>query len=234
LPEPIVCAGGQKLFALKEDVEAKVREAMAAPVAPTTVATEAPAPQPSPAPAAAAPLDSLKSAALADWHDRLMSQRADVRDAQAEVDSLTEELKDAKKRLDKETDRLLAIIDEQGEPNLFMSANANPEAVSAAKVVSSGDQPLEWIADGDGYEARSRVVSLDGEVAACYRIDPREDKRWYIDDSDHELALGSCPASFETLEEAKAACQQIENELRAKASKPDAPAAAAPALAEDD
>ncbi|HEY3967262.1 MAG TPA: hypothetical protein VGM05_22070 [Planctomycetaceae bacterium] len=106
------------------------------------------------------------AAAINDWHDRLMFQRRCVRNSQSNVDSISEELKGAKKDLERDTDRLLAIIDEQGEPNLFTKLPAPifdkpAETVPRESVIPEVPAPLiELVAEIPAEDESWRLVPL--------------------------------------------------------------------------
>lgn len=137
LPEPIPCAGAQKLFDLKPEIVDKLRTALgriAAPVA--TEPAKEPAPTPSPEPEKVGSttterLDDRPDPEL--WH-AIQEARTEERNAEGEVAELAEDLKAAKKRHEVASERLGKLIDEAREPGLF----SQQQKVSAAHSASNG------------------------------------------------------------------------------------------------
>lgn len=74
---------------------------------------------------------------------------------------------------------------------------------------------LEWIDDGDAIYATNTagIETEDADIAADFVVSPGAGEGWMIDESEDTLLATQFPESFETIDKAKAYCEERNREL---------------------
>lgn len=165
------------------------------------------------------PLARLKY--LEEQDARLRKQRETVRDVQGDVDDATETLKALKKSLERETDILLAIIDEHQSP-LLPFGETKP---TTGETPIPPREPLKWVEDAQGRAWSAANTAYDDGQGNFHRFAIN-----ITDDPEPLYSLANTPdilleqfssiaaiGGFASLDEAKAFAQDVDNKNHAEA-----------------